>query len=179
MDDANETYDKWCARLKQEWDAREEASRPFNPGAVDRIVTAVGKPLPDRAGFADELERLARIHSLWHDVNDQPPDGEVRKSLESFVSALRRVRTMCTHPARDDPDYLVRFIFRMGQDRHDISQVRRAVEGIPVLEAIFGKVLRNKSYGLDRIGPRNAAAHWLIGQALPRAYTQYFGDKFG
>jgi hypothetical protein len=24
-----------------------------------------------------------------------------------------------------------------------------------------------------------AAEHWLIGQALPRVYAQYFGDEFG
>ena len=66
-----------------------------------------------------------------------------------------------------------------GQDCHDISEVRHAIEGVQVLEATFGRLLHDKSYGLDRIGSRYTAAHWLIGEALPGVYTQYFGNEFG
>jgi hypothetical protein len=176
MNATDETYDEWCARWKQEWDASVQANRVFNDVAIDRLVTAVGSSPSDRGALADELERLQRIYSFWRDANDQPPNGEIRKWLSSFVNTVRKVRTLLIHPPDDDPDFLAKLIFTAGQDRHDISQVRRAVHGIQVLEATFGRLLRDNSYGLDRIAP--PATHWLLGKALPRAYEQHFGKQF-
>ena len=65
MDKAVETYDEYVARWEQEKNARAEASGLFNSSTVERVVTAVNKPLLDRAGFVKELERAARIHSSW------------------------------------------------------------------------------------------------------------------
>jgi hypothetical protein len=174
----NETFEEWSARWKQEWDAAVQAERLFNNSAIDRLTTAVGGPPSDRDALADELERLARIHSLWRDANAQPAVGAIGKWLAGFVGAVRTARDFLAHPPGDDHQCLAKLIFIAGQDRHDISQVRHAIEGVPVLEATFGRLLRDKSYGLDRIGSRNAAAHWLIGQALPGVYEKYFGRKF-
>jgi hypothetical protein len=143
------------------------------------IESSLRWPPLDRNGFVKELDRVARIHSFWHDTNDQPPNGEIQEWLGSFVSAVRKVRTLLTHPPGDDPRFLAKLIFIAGHDRHDISQVRRAVEENQVLEATFGRLLRDESYGLDRIGSRYASAHWLIGEVLPKVYTRHFGDKFG
>ena len=92
----------------------------------------------DRDALADELERLARIHSLWRDANDQPAVGAIGKWLAGFVGAVRTVRDFLAHPPGDDHQFLAKLIFIAGQDRHDISQVRHAIEGVPVLEATFG-----------------------------------------
>jgi hypothetical protein len=178
MNGSDETFEEWSARWKQEWDAGVQAERLFNNTAIDRLTTAVGRPPSDRDALADELERLARIHSLWRDVNNQPPNGKIREWLDSFVGTVSRVRSLLAHPPGEDHEFLAKLIFIAGQDRHDISQVRHAIEGVQVLEAIFGKLLRDKSYSLDRIGSRNAAAHWLIGEALAGVYEKYFDRKF-
>lgn len=179
MNESDETFEEWSARWKEEWDAGVQAERPFNASAIDRLTTAVGRPPSGPDALADELERLARIHSLWHDANDQPPDGAIAEWLAGFVKAVRRVRNFLAHPPGDDHEFLAKLIFLAAQDRHDIAQVRHAIEGEQVLEATFGRLLRDKSYGRDRIGSRYTPAHWLIGEALPRVYTQYFGNEFG
>ena len=48
-----------------------------------------------------------------------------------------------------------------------------------MLEATFGRLLRDKSYGRGRIRSRNAETHWLIGEELPRIYEQHFSEQFG
>jgi hypothetical protein len=178
MNGSDETFEEWSARWKEEWDAGVQADRLFNNSAIDRLTTAVGRPPSDRDALADELERLARIHSLWSDVNNQLPNGEIRKWLGSFVRTVSRVRSFLAHPPGDDHEFLAKLIFIAGQDRHDISQVRHAIEGVQVLEATFGRLVRDKSYGFDRIGFWNSAAHWLIGKTLPAVYARYFGRKF-
>jgi hypothetical protein len=178
MNGLHETFEEWSARWKQERDAAVQAERLFNNGAIDRVITAVGKPPSDRDALADELERLARIHSLWRDANDQPAMGTIGKWLAGFVGAVRTARDFLAHPPGDDHEFLAILINIAGQDCHDISEVRHAIEGVQVLEATFGRLLHDKSYGLDRIGSRNAAAHWLIGKALPGAYEKFFGRKF-
>jgi hypothetical protein len=175
---ANESFEEWSARWKQEWDSSVEASRLFNASAVDRIVASVGKPPLDRDGFVKDLERVAKNHSIRSEVNDQPPVGQVRKWLAANVSAARRLRKLHARPP-GGANYLEKLIFIASQDRHDTSQFRCAIEMIPIVEVIYGRLLRDEPYGLDRIGSTYAAAeHWLIGEALPRAYTQYFGDEF-
>jgi hypothetical protein len=179
MNTINETFDDARTQWEEEQKAKAEANRLFNSAAVGRAEKAVGKSVLSRDRFAEELERLAGIYSFWHDVNDQLPAGEIHDWVNRFVIAVSRARIILTHLPRDDPSILERLIFSIGHDRRDISQVRRAIEGIQVLEASFGKFARDKFYGLDRIGSRNAAEHWLIGKALPDVYTRYFGDKFG
>jgi hypothetical protein len=178
MNELHETFEEWSARWKQEWDAAVQAERLFNNSAIDRLITAVGRPPSDHDALADELERLTRIHSLWRDANDQPAVGAIGRWLAGFVGAVRTARDFLAHPPGEDHEFLARLIFIAGQDRHDISQVRYAIEGVQMLEATFGRLLRDKSYGLDRIGWWNAAAHWLIGKALPGAYEKFFGRKF-
>jgi hypothetical protein len=179
MNGSDETFEEWSARWKRERDAAVQAERLFNNSAIDRVITAVGKPPSDRDALADELERLARSHSLWRDANDQPAVGAIGKWLAGFVGAVRTARDFLAHPPVDDHEFLAKLMFVAGQDRHDISQVRHAIEGVQVLKDTFGRLLRDKSYGLDWIGSRNAAAHWLIGKTLPGVYTQYFGKTFG
>ena len=175
----HESFDEWSARWKQEWESSIAASRHFNNAALDRIVTAVGKPPLHRDGFVKELERLAKNYSIRCEVNDQPPDGKVRKWLAANVSAARRLRKLHDRPP-GGANYLAKLIFIASHGRHNTSQFRCAIEMIQMVEVIYGKLLRDKPYGLDRIGSTYAAAeHWLIGQALPRVYTKYFGDEFG
>jgi hypothetical protein len=174
----DESFDEWSARWKREWESSVEASRLFNARAVDRIVTAVGKPLLDHDGFVKELERVAKNYSIRCEVNDRPPDGEVRKWLAANLSAARRLRKLHDRPP-GGVNYLAKLIFIASHGRHNTSQFRRAIEMIQVVEVMYGKLLRDKPYGLDRIGSKYAAEHWLIGEALPRVYTQYFGDEFG
>ena len=174
----HESFDEWSARWKQEWESSVEASRLFNDAALDRIVTAVGKPLLQRDGFVKEFERVAKNYSIRCEVNDQPPDGKVRRWLAANVSAARRLRKLHDRPP-GGAKYLAKLIFIASHDRHNTSQLRRAIVSIQIVEAIYGKLLR-EPYGLDRIGSTYAAAeHWLIGQALPRVYTKYFGVEFG
>jgi hypothetical protein len=178
MNGSDETFEEWSTRWKQERHAAVQAERLFNNSAIDRLITAVGTPPSDRDALADELERLTRIHSLWRDANDQPTVRVIGTWLAGFVGAVSRARDFLAHPPGDDHQCLEKLIFIAGQDRHDISQVRHAIEGVEVLEATFGRFLRDKLYGLDRIGSWNAAAHWLIGKALPRVYEKYFGREF-
>ena len=156
-----------------------EASRLFNDAALDRIVTAVDKPPLERDGFVKELERVAKNYSIRCEINDQPPAGKVRKWLAANVSAARRLRKLHDRPP-GGANHLEKLIFFASHGRHNTSQFRRAIEMIQMVEAIYGKLLRDKPYGLDRVGSTYAAAeHWLIGEALPRVYAQYFGDEFG
>jgi hypothetical protein len=175
----DESFDEWSARWKQEWESSVEASQLFNDDALDQIVTAVRKPPLERDGFVKGLERVATNYSIRCEVNDQPPDGEVRKWLAANVSAARRLRKLHDRPP-GGINYLAKLIFIASPGRDNTSQFRRAIEMIQMMELIYGKLLRDKLYGLDRIGSMYAAAeHWLIGQALPRVYAQYFGDEFG
>jgi hypothetical protein len=175
----DESFDEWSARWKQEWESSVEASRLFNVAALDRIVTAVGKPPLERDGFVQELERVAKNYSIRCEVNDQPPDGKVRKWLAANVSAARRLRKLHDRPP-GGANYLEKLIFIASHGRHNTPQFQRAIEMIQMLEVIYGKLLRDKPYGLYRIGSKYAAAeHWFIGEDLPRFYTQYFGDEFG
>ena len=106
-----------------------EANRLFNDAALDRKSSLRWvSPRWTGTGLSKSSKRVARIHSFWHDANDQPPNGEIHEWLGSFVSAVRKVRTLLTHPPGDDPRFLAKLIFIAGHDRHDISQVRRAVE---------------------------------------------------
>ena len=124
MNGSHETFEEWSARWKQERDAAVQAERLFNNSATDRVITAVGRPPSDRDALADELERLARIHSLWSDANDQPAVSAIGKWLAGFVGAVRTVRDFLAHPPGDDHEFLARLIFIAGQGGHDISQVR-------------------------------------------------------
>ena len=118
------------------------------------------------------------VSSVRVGVNDQPSEGEVRKWLAANVSAARRLRKLHDRPP-GGANYLEKLIFFASHGRHNTSQFRRAIEMIQMVEVIYGKLLRNKRYGLNRIGSTYAAAeHWLIGEALPRVYSQYFGDEF-
>jgi hypothetical protein len=175
----DKSFDEWSARWTQEWESSVEASQLFNDAALDQIVTAVRKPPLERDGFVKELERVATNYSIRCEVNDQPPDGEVRKWLTANVSAARRLRKLHDRPP-GGINYLAKLIFIASHGRHNTSQFQRAIEMIQMVEVIYGKLLRDKLYGLDRIGSMYAAAeHWLIGQALPRVYAEYFGDEFG
>jgi hypothetical protein len=149
----DESFNEWSARWKQEWESSVEASRLFNDAALDRIVTAVGKPPLERDGFVKELERVAKNCSIRREVNDQPPEGEVRRWLAANVSAARRLRKLHDCPP-GGANYLAKLIFIASHDRHNISQFRRAVEMIQMVEVIYGKLLRDKPYGRERIGPR-------------------------
>ena len=179
--------DEWSAQWKKEFDAGVRASRCFNQSAIDRVLTAVGRSPLTLDAFADALERVAKIYAFWHDANDQPWTGEIHKWLTSLVGALRKLRKLLTNPPGEDPlttppgedpRFLAKLVFTAGHDRHDISEIRRAVKGIQVLEAAFGRMLRDRAFGHDRIGSRSAE-HWLIGEALPKVYTEHFAQKFG
>lgn len=176
MNDIDESFEEACARWEREQDAKTEASRLFNPGAVDRIETAVGKPLLDRNGFANELERLARIHLTWHDANDQPPDGATEKWLVAVVSDLRRAGHRLANPPGGDPDLIRKLMITRDVDPDDIGKLRLVFDGIPFAEIKVRELLEFYVHG--RIESRSAES-WLVGEALPRAYTQHFGDAFG
>ena len=137
----HESFDEWSARWKQEWESSVEASRLFNDAALDRIVTAVGKPLLQRDGFVKEFERVAKNYSIRCEVNDQPPDGKVRRWLAANVSAARRLRKLHDRPP-GGAKYLAKLIFIASHDRHNTSQLRRAIVSIQIVEAIYGKLLR-------------------------------------
>lgn len=180
MNGSDDTFEESGKRFEREWAARVKESQLFNDSAVDRIVTKVGKPPLKRYKFVKELERVARNYLFRHEVNNQPPEGEVSKWLAGNISAARRLRKLHAHLPGNDHEFLEKLLFIAGHDRHDISQVRHAIEAIPLVEAIYGKLLRDKSYSRDRIGSKFAAAeHWLIGEALPRIYEKHFGKKFG
>ena len=179
MNDMDETFEEWSARWKQEWDARVRASRLFNAGAIDRLVTAVGRPPSDRDALANELERLARIYSTWHDANDRPPDGETGKWFDGLESDLAKVRHRLANPPHRDPDILRKSMIMSEVDPYIVGKIWNTFDGLELAKTVVGKILREKSYALGRIGSRYGAAHWLIGEALPRVYAQYFGGKFG
>jgi hypothetical protein len=176
MNDIDETFDEARARWKREQDARAEASRLFNPGAVDRVETAVGKPLLDRDGFADELEHLARIHSTWHDANDRPPDGATERWLVAVGNDLRRAGHRLANPPDGDQDLLRKLMINRDVDPDDIGKLRLVFDGIPFAATKVRELL--EFYVRGRIESRSAES-WLIGEALPGAYTQHFGDIFG
>ena len=178
MNTKSPTFEEWSAQWKEEWDAGVRASRRFNQGAIDRIITTVGRRPLALDDFADALERLARIYAFWRDANDQPWAGEIHRWLTAFVGALKKLRKLLANPPGGDPDFLAKSILTAAHDPHDFSDLRRAVEGIQVLEAAFGRMLRDRVFGRDRIGSRSAE-HWLIGEALPRVYTEHFAQKFG
>ena len=171
------TFEEWSTQWEKEWAADVRANRTFNESAIDRILTAVGRPTLALDEFADALERLARIYAFWRDANDQPGAGEIHKWLTAFVGALRKLCKLLANPPGEDPRFLAKLIFIAGNDRRDFSDLRRAVEGIQVLEAAFGRTLRDRALGRDRIGSRSAE-HWLIGEALPRVYTEHFAERF-
>ena len=176
MNTKSPTFEEWSAQWKEEWDAGVRANRRFNQSAIDRIITAVGRHPLALDDFADALERLARIYAFWRDANDQPWAGEIHRWLTAFVGALRKLCKLLANPPGEDPRFLAKLIFIAGNDRHDISEIRRAVEGIQVLEAAFGRMLRDRAFGRDQIGSRSTE-HWLIGEALPRVYTEHFAQK--
>jgi hypothetical protein len=172
-----ETFEEYDARWHAEQAAAEQAKRLFNKDAMARFVAAVGKePLHGREALAEDLE-LARTRYLFRaGLDDQPPPGETEKWFADVVRHLMRLRKLFSHPPGENRDWLERRIFLAGLDRHDPAQVRCGVEAIPMLEAVFGEILRSKSFGLDQLGPRLAAA-WLIGGDLPETYEKHFGEK--
>ena len=178
MNTQSPTFDEWSAQWKKEWDAGVRASRRFNKNEIDRIVTAVGRHPIALDDFAEALEHVAKIFAFWDDANAQPCAAETYKWLSAFVGALRKLRKLLSNPPGEDPRFLAKFMFTGSCDRHDISEIRRAVEGIEVLEAAFGRMLRDRAYGRDRIGSRSTE-NWLIGEALPKVYSKHFGQKFG
>jgi len=185
MNTTPSTFDEWMAQWAEKRAAYDRANRLFNDGAIDRIINAVGvryrPPTLQREAMAADLERVARNYSFRHEANDRPPDGKARKWFESLASDLARVRHRLANPPRNEPDLLRRSMFLTNVDPDDIGKIRNILDGIRLVETTLDKILREKSYGLGRIGsplgsPENS---WLIGKALRKVFEEYFGRKFG
>ena len=58
MNGSHETFEEWSARWKQEWDAAVQVERHFNNSAIDRVITAVGRPPSDRDALAGRARAL-------------------------------------------------------------------------------------------------------------------------
>jgi hypothetical protein len=180
---ALQTYEEWLAEAAEKAEAAAQASRLLNVTAVHRILNAVGKrrwpPTLNRETLTAELERAARIHSIWHLLDHQPSDRVMLKRLERINRTARRLVKLL--PAIDSSggenrDPLMRLLLTAADDGHDITNIRGAIEGVPSIAALSDKMLRHsRSLGW---GGHRSAESWLIGEALPKIYAQHFARPF-
>jgi hypothetical protein len=178
MNPQEQTFDQARARWKREQNAKAEASRLFNSDAVDRLVKAVGKPVLDRDKLVEELERVARIYSFRHEVNDHQPDGKTEEWFKGLEKHLRSVCRYLANPVGGNADLLRRSMVMQGMDPDDFSKVLNTIEGLPFTSKIVGSIVRDKPYRRGRIESLKDE-RWLIQKVLPIVYTQHFGEKFG
>ena len=178
MNGADETYDEGTARLKEEWEARVRTNRVFDEEAVDRIVQKVGKPASDRGALAAKLERLPQTFAFWDSANDRPPDGKTEEWFNALEHDLRSVCQRWANPVGGDADILRRSLVMHGLDPDKIEKVLNIFEGLPLARSTVRDIIQDKSYRRGRIESLTAE-HWLIGEALPRIYSQHFCGKVG
>jgi hypothetical protein len=178
MHGAAETYEEWSARWEQEWEACVRTNQIFSEGGVDRIVQKVGKPASDRGALGAELERLPQIFASWDFANDRPPDGQTKEWFNALEHDLKSVCQRLANPAGEDADLLRRLMVMMGMNPDDIAKIFSIFEGLRFATNIVSNITRDESYRRGRI-EWLTAEHWLIGEALPRIYSQHFGSEIG
>jgi hypothetical protein len=178
MNGTDETYDEWSARLKQERDAGGRANRLFSEKAIDRIVKKVRKPASNRDALADQLDRVRATFASWDFANDRPPDGKTEEWFNALQHELKRVSQRLANPAGGDADLLRRSMVMMDMNPDDIAKVFNTFEGLRFATMIVSNIIRDESYRRGRIESLTAE-HWLIGEALPRIYSQHFSSEIG
>jgi hypothetical protein len=173
MSQVDETFEEACIRFERDrWD-QIAADLLFNDAAMDRIVAAVGKePSGGRAALSAKLGHLARKYSMWHEANDQPPDGELHNELVVLVNGLKKAREILAGP---NGEYWTKRAINAVREHHNETRVRHVIDGLQDAEAVFGGLLQKESYDLG-LSP---AKNWLIRKALPRLYKEQFGDEVG
>jgi len=180
---APQTYEEWLAEAAKKAEATARASRLFNPTAVDRILDAVGKrywpPTLNRENLTEDLERSARIHSIWDLLGHQPSDRVMLKRVERLNSSAKRFgRTLPSidNPAGENSDPLMRLLLRAADDGSGIPKIQGAVDGARFIAAISDEILNDfPNLGWDG---QQSAESWLISQALPKIYAQHFARPF-
>jgi hypothetical protein len=66
----------------------------------------------------------------------------------------------------------------MDMNPDDIAKVFNTFEGLRFATMIVSNIIRDESYRRGRIESLTAE-HWLIGEALPRIYSQHFSSEIG
>jgi hypothetical protein len=100
-------------------------------------------------------------------------------NVERINRAARRLGALVPSvdtPTDKDLDPLMRLFLDTASREGDVD-VRRAIDGIRLIEELSDKVLRDKSYDLGWAG-RRSAERWLISDALPKIYEQHFRRPF-
>jgi hypothetical protein len=180
---APQTYEEWLAEAARKTEAAAQAHRLFNDAALDRILDAVGKrywpPTLNPEIFTADLERVARVYPIWHMLDHQPSDRAMLKRVERLNSTARRLVKLL--PALDSSqsenrDPLMRLLLAAVGDGRDVSNIRGAIRGVPLIVCVSNEILRDFR-NLGWSGHRSAES-WLIGEALPKIYERHFGRPF-